>query len=69
MVQTISRQFLQCRDSIYLNSISVFHFGILPNFAEYLILILYLLVISLIQPEQPDIRTQQSIDTIPYCDR
>lgn len=69
MDQTISRQFLRCRDSIYLNSITVFQNGILSNFAEYLILILYLLVISLIQPEQPDIRTQQSIDTIPYCDR
>ncbi|MEH1832520.1 MAG: hypothetical protein V7L29_10675 [Nostoc sp.] len=69
MDQTLSRQFFRCRDSIYLNSISIFQNGIQPTFAEYLIIILYLLAIILILSEQPEIRTRQSIDTIPYRDK
>jgi hypothetical protein len=69
MNQTLSQQFFRCRDSIYLNSISIFQNGILPNLAEYLIIILYLLSIILIQSKQPGIKTQQRIDTIPYRDK
>lgn len=51
MNQTLSQEFLRCRDLIYLNSISIFQNGILLNFAVYLIIILYLLTIILIQSD------------------